>query len=252
MNRDISDVLKDWEFDPENSVRIIAGEDGREIMQVRLPLGLEQYELDGRPDGTRPFGRDTVLEEIKRRVSEFNAEHGEDEGFSIDHDDFLMLQNEGIIFYYRYLLLFHLQDYRRTARDTAHNLELCSIVERYCTNQEDRASLLQYKPYILRVNALSRAMVQLEKNRKDQAVQIMETAISMIECLDPVATEEFKVERKRALTHLQEMKTQVQNQNMTEKETLESELEEAVQDEDYERAAELRDRISELEDVDGP
>ena len=41
MNEDISKILSDWEFDSENQVRIIKADDGRDVLQVRQPLGIE-------------------------------------------------------------------------------------------------------------------------------------------------------------------------------------------------------------------
>jgi len=46
--------LDDWPYDAENVVRIVRVSDGREIMQVRTPLGIEQYELEGRPTANDP------------------------------------------------------------------------------------------------------------------------------------------------------------------------------------------------------
>ena len=131
MSEDLSALLQDWPYDPDNTVRTIIAEDGRKVMQVRLPLGIEQYELEGRPDGAEPFGHDTVVETLEERLSQYVEEHGSDEGFELDHDDAVLLQNEGVLFYYRYLLLFQTNDFERTTRDTEHNLRLCRLLERY-------------------------------------------------------------------------------------------------------------------------
>jgi len=160
MSKDISQLLQEWEFDPEKSIRIVAADDGREVMQVRLPLGIEQYELDGRPDGVRPFGKSTMLEEFQERVRLGGGD------FHLSHEDFLLLSNEGILFYYRYLRLFQISDYKRTARDTDHNLQLCDLVEKHCEEDDDKKMLLQYKPYILRMNAISKAMMFLHRHLK--------------------------------------------------------------------------------------
>ena len=89
---------------------------------MRQPLGIEQYELDGRPDGREPFGRPTMLDEIRARLESHRGAHGSDEGFAISHDDFTALQSEGLLFYFRYLVLFQIGDFVRTSRDTEHNL----------------------------------------------------------------------------------------------------------------------------------
>ena len=58
MKQDIFNILNQWEFDPNNNIRFISVNNNREFMQIRLPLGIEQYELNGRPDGKKPYGKD--------------------------------------------------------------------------------------------------------------------------------------------------------------------------------------------------
>ena len=54
MSKDISPILDGWAHDPEElQVRIIAGIDGRDKIQMRIDLGVVQVELEGRPDGLR-------------------------------------------------------------------------------------------------------------------------------------------------------------------------------------------------------
>ncbi len=240
MSKDISQLLREWEFDSEKSVRIVTTDDGREVMQVRLPLGIEQYELDGRPDGMRPFGKSTMLEEFQERVRQASDD------FRLGHDDFLLLSNEGILFYYRYLRLFQIGDYKRTARDTDHNMQLCDLVEKYCDENDDKKMLLQYKPYILRMNAISKAMMFLHQHLKTAAREILESAIESIRSLPEVDTPSFQFERIRSLDYLESALKQVHGKKPDVVDALKEELAKAVDEEDYERAAVLRDRIGEL------
>ena len=48
---DLSRVLEAWTYDEADNVRRVTTESGRKVLQVRLPLGVEQYELVGRPAG---------------------------------------------------------------------------------------------------------------------------------------------------------------------------------------------------------
>src|SRR5258705_442223 len=50
---DLTEMLRRWEYDENRPVRRLKAGDGREVLQVRLPLGIEQYEINGRPDGKR-------------------------------------------------------------------------------------------------------------------------------------------------------------------------------------------------------
>ncbi len=249
MSADISDILREWEFDSDNQIRIIQADDGRQVLQVRQPMGVEQYELDGRPDGKRPFGRETALEEFQARLEAWRAAHGSEEGFTLSHDDFAAMQGEGVLFYFRYLVLFQIGDFARTARDTDHNLSLFALVEKFGESEEDRKELLQYKPYVLRMNAIARAMISLHQEMKSAAVDIITNAISAIEGMGEIDTPAFQFERVRSLNYLKATLKQIRDKKDSPADALKNELQAAIDDEDYERAASLRDRIRALEIV---
>ncbi|MCH2136003.1 MAG: UvrB/UvrC motif-containing protein [Phycisphaerales bacterium] len=62
-SHDISIPLEAWAWDPAGlNARQIQLNDGRQVIQVRLELGLLQMEMTGRPDGTRPQGQETWLD----------------------------------------------------------------------------------------------------------------------------------------------------------------------------------------------
>ncbi len=260
MSQDLSSLLNEWPYDPEHKTRIVTAEDGRTVMQVRLPLGIEQYELQGRPDGARPFDRDTVVQAFEERLSHHVEEHGSDEGFTIDHDDAVMLQSEGVLLYYRYLLLFQANDFERTARDTEHNLRLCRLLERYCPDEDDRNAVLQFKPYILRMNAMSRAMTAVKQGMGGVARQILDGGIAEIDGLPDIDSPAFRFEKVRSANYLRSTLSRLADGELEaggedhgvgangrgEVGVLEQELEQAVEEENYERAATLRDRIREL------
>lgn len=247
MGRDLTDILRDWEYDPESSVRIVEADDGRKVLQIRQPLGIEQYEMDGRPDGLRPDGKANLLEVYQQRLEEHKKEHGSDEGFGLSHDDCEDLQSESVIYYYRYLVLFQIGDFDRTAEDTDHNLAVCCLVSQYAEQEEDKKQVLQYRPYILRMNALSRAMVSINRELLVTARDLLETAIKDIESMPDVDTPTFEVERMRSLSVLRSTLKQVLERKPSPAAQLKVQLDEAVEVENYELAAELRDRIRRID-----
>ena len=202
MSADITHILDAWEFDPDDQYRLVQARDGREVLQVRQPLGIEQYELDGRPDGGMPFGKTSVLEEMYDRLSAHRRRYGKDTGFELDREDFGLLRNEGILFYYRYFVLFQIGDYERTWADTNHNLKICELVERYGRGDLAKEEILQYRPYMLRMNATARAMVLLEEGLHAQACAILERTIKDVQRLEEVDTPTFQFERVRSLQYL--------------------------------------------------
>ena len=246
MGHDLTDLLREWDYDPDKTIRIIRAEDGRDVLQVRLPLGIEQYELDGRPDGQQFMDRPTVLDRYRQRLADHTAAGAGEVGFVLSHDDFALLQNEATLFYFRYLLLFQIGDFERVARDTGHNLEICEIVENYAVESEDKTALLQYKPYILRMNAVSRAMISLQKHVQYAAQEILEKAISDIQTMPEIDSPAFQFERIRSVNYLRTTLEQVKERKSSPADQLQKELEKAIADERYEEAARIRDRIQEL------
>ena len=246
MAGDITKILESWEFDADNQVRIIQAEDGRDVLQIRQPLGIEQYELDGRPDGKIPEGRECYLDFLQEQLQEFTRANGTDESFQVTREQFRTLQNEGIIYYYRYLILFQIGDFERTVRDTEHNLQICELVEKYAESDEDKNEILQYRPYILRMFAIAKAMISLHRQLKAAAKEILESAIDEIENMAPIDTPAFQFERIRSLKYLRSTLKQVLEQKMSPLDQLKKQLDSAVEEENYELAAELRDKIRTL------
>ncbi|MCS7338823.1 MAG: UvrB/UvrC motif-containing protein [Verrucomicrobiae bacterium] len=243
---DIRPLLDSWPFDPENDVRIVRGDDGREIIQVRTPVGIEQLELTGRPDGAQPYGMESALEYHMTRLEQARRE-GREADFELGPQECAELFAEGTLYYLRYLRLFQLQRWAEVVRDTARNIRLFDFVHRYAAREEDRNNLEKWRPYILRMNAVAAAMLELEKSAFDRALQILNTAIEEIEALPELDDDTFYFERHRSLLALRELVAQVErNRPLTELERLERQLKRAIETQQFERAAELRDRIRSL------
>ena len=69
MNVDLTRLLNEWPYEPGKlNVRLITADDGEQRVQVRLDLGILQMHVDGRPDGQRPSGYDSLLEYHEARL----------------------------------------------------------------------------------------------------------------------------------------------------------------------------------------
>jgi hypothetical protein len=243
---DLRRILQSWPYDPEQEARIVEGEDGRSILQVRTPLGIEQYELDGRPDGARPYGKDSALDHYLDLLEQARAA-GREADFDLGPQECGELFSEGTLYYFRYVRLFQLKQWERTVRDTARNLKAFDLARRYARRPEDQQFLEKWRPYILRVNATAAAMIRLDHNAYDKALALLEEAMALIEALPERDDDTFAFERERSLTGLRDMAAQIRkNRPLSEREQLERQLERAVDRQDFERAAQLRDRIRAL------
>jgi hypothetical protein len=243
---DLRRFLDGWPYDPANDLRVVRGDDGRELLHVRTPLGIEQYEVHGRPDSLQPHGMESELEFQLARLAEAKAA-GEEAGFGISAEDCALLFNEGVLYYYRYVRFFQLKDWSRTARDTARNLRMFDFVRCHAERPEDRAQLEQWRPYVLRMNSVARAMIALDNRQHEAARKIVAEAIESIESLPDMDNPAFQFERSRSLAALRDLAKQIERDRpMTELERLQRQLQEAVAAEQFERAAGLRDRIRAL------
>ncbi|HYG35397.1 MAG TPA: UvrB/UvrC motif-containing protein [Clostridia bacterium] len=240
---DLRKILQSWPYDPDNDARIARGDDGREILQVRTPLGIEQYELDGRPDGARPHRMESALEYYLQKL-EAAKTAGREADFELGPRECGELFNEGTLFYFRYVRLFQLKDWVRTMRDTERNMRVFDLVKQYARREEDQQFLEKWRPYIIRVNASAGIMLELEKRAYDRALQIAHRAVEKVEALEELDDETFKFERERSLVALRELASQIQkNRPLSELEQLEQQLRHAIERQEFERAAQLRDRI---------
>ena len=243
---DMRRLLESWAYDPDDDARLTRGDDGREILQVRTPLGIEQYEIEGRPDGQRPHGLNSALEFYQQQLAQAQA-GGRESDFELTPQECGELFTEGTLFYFRYVRLFQLKDWPRTIRDTERNLQVFDFVHRYASREEDQQFLEKWRPYIIRVNSTATVMLALEKQEYDKALRVAKEAVEKIKALEEMDDETFKFEQERSLGAMQDLVAQVQkNRPLSELEQLEHQLRRAIERQEFERAAQLRDRIRAL------
>ncbi|HEX3624574.1 MAG TPA: UvrB/UvrC motif-containing protein [Verrucomicrobiae bacterium] len=243
---DIRDLLEAWAYDPEKDARIVRGKDGREILQVRTPIGLEQLEMKGRPDGTRPYQLESALEFYQRKLAQSQVAGSED-AFELNSQDCAELIGEGTLYYFRYLRLFQLHRWADTVRDTARNLRLFDFIHHYAAREEEQRYLEKWRPYLLRMNSAASALQHLEKGDARAALKNVKSGREKIEALEEMEDETFQLERERSLTALRELEKKIQEkQPVPPVELLQRQLRRAVERQEFERAAELRDRIREM------
>jgi len=248
MDYDISEVLMTWEYDRLNNIRKIKGNNGKEKVQIRLPLGIEQFEVEGRPDGKRPYGKESLLEYYRGKVEVYKKKRGNDEAFGLTSEDCSRLYEEGLLYYYRYVLFFQLKDYERVVRDTQRNIEYFDFVKKYAIEEEDRLALERYRPYIIRMNALGKGLACLERKEYEDALRKIEEGIRAIDSLPDMENATFNLEKERSLSLLRGMAKEILTERpLSEKQKLQKKLQEAIEQENYERAARLRDQLRELE-----
>jgi len=235
-------ILTSWRFDEADNVRRVRVEDDREVIQVRLPLGIEQYEIQGRPDGHRPYDKESWYHVYQELAEQSPSE------FCMDDERFERLKDECLLYYYRYLLFFQMQEYEFCARDTLRNLEVLDFVGQHCT-EEQITTLEQYRPYMLRMHVMARALDRLQDGGGvGEALQLVDKGRRAIENLPELDVSRiFTVERRNSLRVLTDFHRQLSELGpLSPRQRLEQQLTQAVDAEEYEEAAKLRDQIASL------
>lgn len=254
MSQDISGILQNWEFDPQANVRKIWGDDGAQKVQVRVDQsafqGVLQMNLDGRPDGKRPYGCEFALDYHRGALEKYRATRtGDDAGFSLDRNTCQELFDESSRVYGRYVFLLQIKEYQRVIRDTERNMQLFRFVNAYGEEPEDRANLEKWWPYILRIHATARAMLAFQQQQYERAFGVIREAQERIAGLPEVEAEEFFVERERSQQALSELAEELRRSRpLSREEQLQQELRAAIEREEFEKAALLRDQLKRLQD----
>lgn len=181
MREDIGTILKEWDADTESGrIRKIVGTNGTEKIQIRVPFGLLQLEAEGRPDGKRPYGKESLLEHLMSILNSYKKEYKTDEGFKLDHHDCERLQEESLQYYQRYVSLFEIGDYVRAERDTARNLRVLDMIKKYAERPEDTLAFERYRPYITMMNARANANIHLRNNDYSKAIKCIDESVDSI------------------------------------------------------------------------
>ena len=242
MSKDITPILLGWDHDPDDfQVRIVAGDDGRDKLQMRVDLGVIQMELDGRPDGFRPFGADSLLDHYEAKVGR------KDDDLPLDSNACAALMREGVQYYHRYLAAFHLQRFDLVARDTTRNLRLFAFVVEHAADRRDQVQFDQYRPYVTMMR--SRALSADAMNRDDHkaALAALDEGIEGIRSFLREYEQEEDPVNCRELNKLIRLRREIEKSRpVGPVERLEQQLALAISLEDYEEAARLRDQIGRL------
>jgi hypothetical protein len=245
LSKDITTILGGWGYEPDElQVRIVAGDDGRDKIQLRVDLGLIQMELSGRPDGTRPEGFESLLESYEARA---RAAEAAGEEFSLDAAACAALMREGVQYYHRYLASFHLQRYDLVARDTERNLRLFAFVVRHAARQRDKLQFDQYRPYVSMMLARARAHQALARGDHGAALEQIDEGVERVRAFLRDYGQSDREAECAELGFLLRWRREVERERpVGPVERLEQQLELAVALEDYEEAARVRDQIRRL------
>ena len=234
----IDRILRDWPFDSEAAnVRVVKGEDGRKVLQMRIDLGLLQLEIEGRPDGQRPSGFESFYDFL---VGE--AVHlGED--FVLSEEQCTEADREFVQYYHRRNCWLRLRKFREAIADADHTLELMNFCRDHSPDDQWTVSHEQYRPYVLFQRTQADALAELEEKGPHAAVLAIERGLDRIKEVFAEHEAEEHFEEDEMVARLRELRDSLREQ-FDDESRLRLKLSEAVAAEQYELAAKIRDEIA--------
>lgn len=247
MGKDIRRILEGWDFSVGSPlVRRIIGDDGREKIQRRIELGVLQFAVEGRPDGERPHGFPSLLDYYKRQAGKKEGADRPNGPFQLSSSDCASLQMEALLYYQRRLCYFELHDYEGAARDARRNLDLLAFVREYAGNEEDQLAMDQYRAFVTFHRAKAEVLGCLDERKYGLALKHIEQAEAEIRGFYEEYGRDELFETSDEISQFNQWKKQIEGlRPLSRREALERQLKEAVEREEYERAAKIRDEIHE-------
>lgn len=250
----LDSLLNEWPYEfGEVNARRAYGSDGRLVLQMRIDLGVLQMEVEGRPDGARPAGYETLVDLIASRDAETDGET-----WQLDAEECAEVDREFVQFYHRRVAWLALRDFRRAVRDADHTLLLMDLCVDHAPSEEWIDLHERYRPFVLFHRTQAATLAGLEEGKPQEAIRSLDEGLKEIASLTDESTALSPPEQ--ALPPMDESderfdgdgdfidKLQALRQSIVAEyelqPTLEDQLTQAIESEQYEKAAELRDRIS--------
>jgi hypothetical protein len=236
--QDIDSILRNWSFQPGViSARLVETEDGREVMQMRIEMGVLQMETTGRPDGQRPHDAETYLDYLNSQLVH------QGDLFALTDEDRTEIDREFLQFYHRRICCLVIREFRRALADADHTLALMDLVAAWAADPEWTLSHEQYRPFVLFHRSQAAALAELAESGAESAMEEIDHGLEQIRQSYVKLEAEEQFEQNELVNQLMQLKESLRNEYSV-GQTLTEQLNEAVAAEQYERAARLRDEIA--------
>jgi hypothetical protein len=235
MSQDIDAALRGWEYEPGTAqARLVRAADGREVLQLRLDLGVLQMETTGRPDGKRPFGLPNYLTYLRLQARRPN--------FVLDDNQCAEADREFVQFYHRRISWLALRQYDRAVADADYTLTLMDFVRTYSPSDEYTQAHEQYRGFVLFHRTQAACAAALERGDAEKAIDAVRDGLERLRAFYVAHEAEDQMDEDDMVRQLRQMEQSLRQTHQI-GETLQEQLARAVANEEYETAARLRDEL---------
>lgn len=240
MSQDIDYILRGWDFKPGMvQARMVQARGNRQVIQMRVDLGVLQLETQGRPDGAQPHGHDSYLDYL-REQARLAKRHSK--RFTLGEEQSQEADREFLQFYHRRVCWLALRQYSRAVADANHTLAFMDFVKEHSPSEEYTQAHEQYRGFVLFQRTQAAAALEVERERPEAAIDEIRQGLEAMRTFFAEFEMEEQMEEDGMVQHLRKVEASLRNEYNINA-TLQEQLERAVADEDYEKAARLRDEL---------
>lgn len=242
---DLTDFLREWPLEPGRvNARRLIGRDERPKVQVRIELGVIQMEIDGRPDGRRPDGYESLLALQRHRMQQYQAQTHASAGFVISDDEARDLRDEAMQFYHRYVALFALGEHELVIRDTSHILEIDELCRQCCRDDADRDAMQPFRTSAITMRARAEAEFAIAARQPKEAIRALERGLEELRIVFQESSHPDAFDQANETQLLRGMRdVLVPKLPSSQRAELHQRIRAAIAAENYELAAILRDEL---------
>lgn len=253
MTLDLVQLIEDWDCpNGDVSARLVAGRNAEELLQLRIELGLMQMVLNGRPDGERYHGMPSALAHIEHELRIA--------GEGVTPSDWQQLLRELNQFNYRRLAFASVAEQACSAQNTplairaltgaVRDIGTCvAIIQLIAARKSESLPVDDVGLHPTLVFNRGRLLAQLRvvQGRFEEAVEAVERgADALRETLLSVGFDDAGAERDAGVEHLKDLSKRLRNDyDVTS--TLRERLDLAIENENFDEAATLRDELEQHE-----
>jgi hypothetical protein len=235
--KDIDDLLSDWPYRPGEVVaRQVQAADGRKVLQMRIDMGLLQLEVKNRPDGVRPHGSPTYFHYLQSLAKKAG------DGFEMTTEQCMEADREFVQFYHRRICWLALREFYSATRDADHTLAFMDFVKQYSPDEDWTISHEQYRPFVLFHRVQAAALRELEVKGAEAAIEEINRGLDRFRAVFEEYEAAEKFDDDELVQRLLELQESLREHYQVGR-TLDEQLADAVAAEQYELAAQLRDKI---------
>lgn len=240
--QDIDAIIGHWSFKPGViAARLVRAANGREVLQMRVEMGLLQMEVTGRPDGEHPGGANTCLEWLQELAN------AEGEAMVLNDEQCMEIDREFLQYYHRRICFLALRQFANAVADADYTLFLMDFVAAHSPNEQWTLSHEQYRPFVLFHRIQAAAMLTLEVSGPEAAIETIQQGLEQMRAVFVKFGAEEQFDQDELVRQLMMIRESLREEYRVGK-TLAEQLADAVAAEEYERAARLRDEIAHRRD----